>query len=221
MTSRSWTTILALALGAACVDTPADERPPAATTGGEPETGESGSADSSPTGTLSLDSSSSGSASGCPGPGELGGQLGQIVPDLVVSRCDGSSVSVHELVCGHPLTLIDIGGAAFEICVEATVEYASDPAYDELQARGLQIVQIFALDDENQIPTGAFCAEYVRTHAIDFEFTIDQLGATHQLAPFYPFNLVVDAEGTVLHRWEGRVPEDKIEILDSLLEGSM
>ncbi|MEM9462509.1 MAG: hypothetical protein AAGF11_50640 [Myxococcota bacterium] len=221
MTTRTWIPLLAFVAGAACVDTPADERMPAATTTSVPETGESGSADTTTTGTPSSDSSSSGSASGCPSPGEPGGQPGQIVPELIVSRCDGSSVSLHDLVCGHPLTLIDIGGAAFDICVDATIAYASDPAYDDLQARGLQIVQIFALDDENQIPTGAFCTEYVRTHAIDFEFAIDQLGATHQLAPVYPFNLVVDAQGTVIHMWEGSVPEDKIAILDSLLEGSM
>ena len=70
------------------------------------------------------------------------------------------------------------------------------------------------------IPTVTFCEEYSRMHSVDFEFLIDQIGATHTIAPAYPYNLVIDAEGRVVHEWEFPLPEDKLEILTDLLDAA-
>ncbi len=197
--------------------------PSSSDTGATDTTGPIGTteASSGPTTMDSVDGSgSSGANADCPIAGMMGGEPGQIVPAVIASRCDGTTVSLPELVCGHPLTLVDIGGASFDICVEATEQYATAPEYDDLQARGLQIVQIFALDDQNNIPSSTFCSEYAAEHGVDFEFLIDQIGATHSLAPFYPFNLVVDAQGQVVHQWTDPIPEDKVEILGALLDAA-
>ncbi len=183
-------------------------------------TGSSETTASTVTGAESLDGSSSGAAGGCPAAGPMGGEPGQIVPSLLATQCDGTSITLDELYCGHPVTLVDIGGAGFDICVESTIEYATSPEYDDLQARGLQIVQIFALDDTNSVPTTDFCEEYSQMHSVDFEFLIDQIGATHTIAPMYPFIMVLDAEGRVLHQWDYPLPEDRVEILDGLLDAA-
>lgn len=153
----------------------------------------------------------------CPAAGPAGAEPGDIVYDALVRRCDGTEVSLHELICGPTLTLLDLGGAAFAECVAATDEYATDPAYDALQARGLQIVQVFVADEDLDPPTSLFCREYSEAHAVDFEFHVDPLRNTSALAEQYPFNVVIDSEGRIIHRWALDIPDDKLDILSALL----
>lgn len=163
------------------------------------------------------ESSASDTGASCPGMGDVGVAQGQIIVDISVRRCDGSDVSLYELACGQKLTLIDIGGAGFADCVQATDEYATSPEYDELQAQGLQIVQIFDSDTMLQLPTLRFCQEYSEAHQVDFEFLIDQLGAVKDLAPLHPVNILLDGDARILHFWIGDIPDTKLEIIRGLL----
>lgn len=201
---------LAICLGCSSGCGDVGEPPEVDSTDGAPDTGS--------TGPSATDGGfTSGPAVICPGPGPAGNSPGDVIPAIDVIRCDGTQVSLQELTCGHPITLLDLGSAAFQECVDATDAYASSPAYTELKAQGLQIVQTFTQDNAGQLPTRSFCESYSEEHGIDFAFTIDQLGATTELTVTGPFNLVLDAEARILHQWDGEIPEDKIEILAELL----
>lgn len=155
----------------------------------------------------------------CPAGGEEGTWPGDVLPQMEVSRCDGTTVALSSIACGHPLTLLDIGAAAFPACVKATDRYATAADFDALQARGLHIVQVFTLDSGGSPASKSFCEAYVAEHAIDFEFLIDPLGRTDDIAPVHPFQLVLDVQGRVVHHWEVVIPPDQVETLGALLDG--
>ncbi len=94
----------------------------------------------------------------CPADGAEGTGPGDILVDVEIKQCDGSKAMLRSLVCGHSLTLIDVGAAAFAMCVEATDDYATGAEFDALQAEGLQIVQVFVGDEQLMLPTNKFCS---------------------------------------------------------------
>ncbi len=154
----------------------------------------------------------------CPADGPEGTVPGQILANVQVQPCEGELVGLRDLACGHKLTLIDIGAAAFQACVDATDLYATDPEYDALQDQGLHIVQVFLQDYQGLLPTKSFCSDYAAEHLVDFEFLIDQIGATDDIAPVHPFNVVLDQEARVVHVWIEDIPENRAEILGELLQ---
>ena len=144
----------------------------------------------------------------------VGGRLG----DAQINRCDAPLVQLVDEVCGAPLTLIDVGGAAFAPCVEATDAYVQDAPWRALRDRGLKVIQIMTTDEAGNIPSDAFCNAYSEEHAIDFDFFIDQTQRTRDIAPTHPVNIVVDADATIVERWETDIPEDRTETLSTLLD---
>lgn len=146
-----------------------------------------------------------------------GTEVGDRVPPFIVRQCDGAEVSLHDLVCGRPLTLIDIGSAASAGCIEATRTFVSDPDFAALRADGLQIVQIFTSDSELQRPSDSFCQRYVQRHGIDFDFLIDPPARTDAFSTHYPLNLVVDARGVILHKWSPVIPPERLDLLRAAL----
>ncbi len=136
-----------------------------------------------------------------------------------VRRCDGEWVQLRDLACGHPVTLIDIGVGVDKHCVEATALYATDPKWDELQARGLEIVQVFLTDEDNDVPTTGWCVEYSEHHEIDFTFAMDPYGNTVEagIIDLPPVNLVLDASGETVYEWYGIMPADKRQQIEALL----
>jgi len=145
-------------------------------------------------------------------------EVGMLMPSIEVRRCDGTIVDLRELVCGQPLTLLDIGSAAFGACIEATRTYASDARYDALQAAGLEIVQVFTTDPEFQPASGAFCERYRDRHEVDFEFLVDPTFQTDVFALPHPLNVVLDARGVIVRVWNGSLPEDRADTLEALLD---
>jgi hypothetical protein len=147
----------------------------------------------------------------------LGIGLGQVFPNVNVRRCEFEEIPLHDEICGHPLTLVDVGSAAFRPCVEATDAYVQDPELLALRSQGLHVVQVFSQDYSGQIPTTVFCNAYVEEHAIDFPFFIDPVGETEEWIEWHPFNAVLDSEGRVLEVWAGFLPEDRTARLEALL----
>ena len=150
-----------------------------------------------------------------------GFSVGEPIADLAVSRCDGTETNLRDLSCGHRLTLMDIGAAAFRACVEATELYARDAEFDALQAEGLNIVQVFLGNERFEVPTLEFCSEYSVRHQVDFDFVIDPPGETGLFSPVHPINLVIDHEGRILHKWSPMIPADRVEILWQLLHETL
>lgn len=142
---------------------------------------------------------------------------GEIVANFDVVHCDGTVVGLRDLVACRPLTLLDVGAAAYRKCREATDEYASDPTIDLLQARGLNIVQVFLYDESFGVPTLEFCSRYSAEHKVDFDFLVDQVGDTGLFSQVAPMNMVIDPDGTILYKWVGEIPEERSQILDELL----
>lgn len=157
-------------------------------------------------------------ATGCDRTTPGGIEPGDPILDLTVQTCDGEAVSLRALACEAPLTLIDVGSAAFSGCIEATRTFATDPAFVALKADGLQVVQIFTADSQFQRPSQRFCADYVRRHAIDFRFLIDPLAETDVFSARYPLNLVVARDGTILEKWSPAIPADRVERLRAALD---
>lgn len=157
---------------------------------------------------------------GCSADVESGAQEGQRPPDVLVRRCKGEKVSLHSLVCGHRLTLLDIGTGVEPDCVQTTDVYATSPDFAKMKAEGLNIIQVFRQDTTGDIPTTVWCEDYVEQHGVvDFEFTMDPLLVTDAIAPSFelPLNLILDSEGRVLERWSVQIPQDKIARLQALL----
>lgn len=150
----------------------------------------------------------------------IGIEVGMLMPSVDVLRCDGTIVDLRELVCDRPLTLLDIGSAAFAPCLEATRAYATDPRYDALQAAGLNIVQVFTTDAEFQPANGAFCERYSARNAVDFDFLVDPTSQTDVFALPHPLNVVLDGRGVILQVWNGSLPDDRVETLEAFLIGA-
>lgn len=146
-----------------------------------------------------------------------GTEVGDRVPPFVVRQCDGTEISLHDLVCGQPLTLIDVGSAAYPGCIEATRTFVSDPDFAALREDGLRVVQIFTSDSELQRPSDSFCQRYVRRHGIEYDFLIDPPARTDAFSPRYPLNLVVDGRGVILHKWSPAIPPERLELLRAAL----
>ena len=153
----------------------------------------------------------------CPGEGQPGVVAGDIFPNLDVRDCDGAAVSLHDVLCGHPLVLVDIGSASHATCVEATDEYVQSEDFRALRDAGLHVMQIFTGDAGGGPATSTFCQSYSEAHAIDFPFYTDPLGASSVYATVQPFNALLDAEGRVILRWEGAIPSDRVEQIGEML----
>jgi hypothetical protein len=151
--------------------------------------------------------------------GEAGVELGDLFPDLpAVLDCDGNEVRLRELACGAPLTLVDVGAASFDQCVDATIDYVNNPAWDPLVERGLQIVQVFTTDAQFQPADLDFCANYTEAHGVDFAFFVDGFAVTDVLGQLHPLNIVLDEDAVIVERWEGDLPDDRVDLLDARLE---
>jgi hypothetical protein len=157
-------------------------------------------------------------AGGCNLTAPGGTEPGDALLDLTVQTCVGEPVSLRRLACGAPLTLIDVGSAAYPGCIETTRTLVSDPAYVALRADGLQVVQIFTSDSEFQRPSKQFCEAYVQRHGIDFTFLIDPLAETDAFSARYPLNLVVNQDGVLVEKWSPEVPADRADRLRTLLD---
>ncbi len=140
------------------------------------------------------------------------------LPSVQIRTCDGEWHDIKSLACGHPLTLVDVGVALEPHCIEATDAYATDPEYAELKAKGLNIIQVFLITEDNGIPTKPWCQKFVEDHKIDFMFAMDPyLDTRKELAPQLPANIVLDAQGEIIYSWNGIIPDDKLAQLKELL----
>ncbi len=149
-----------------------------------------------------------------------GSEVGQIPADADIYRCAGGKLSLRSLVCGHRLTLLDIGTGHLAECVQTTDVYSVSPDFAQMKADGLQIIQIFRQDPDGEIPTSVWCEDYVAQHGVeDYEFLMDPLLETNAIAGFMdlPLNLILDHEGRVVQRWAATIPKNKIERLQELL----
>lgn len=139
------------------------------------------------------------------------GTRGVAAGDLLIDppplfRCDGSEVILSDLTCGAQLTLLDVGGASFQSCIEATNAYVNDPDFRALRNRGLQIVQVFTTDSAFQPAELEFCENYSAEHDVDFEFLVDPLAYTDAFGTNRPLSLAVGGDAVIVERWEGVIP---------------
>ena len=66
-----------------------------------------------------------------------GTAYGRVVPDMEVTQCDGTTVRLHQLLCGQKLSLLDLGAATYPLCLRATQNYVAGSDYKALKASGL------------------------------------------------------------------------------------
>ena len=150
----------------------------------------------------------------------LGLNVGERLPNAPVESCEGTPIELHSTFCGESFTLVDVGAALFQQCVTATEIYASDAAFNELQDRGLKIVQIFTTD-QNGIPADAtFCEQYTSQFEIDFEFLIDPFANTDAFGPIHPLAFLLNSQGVILRKWEGNSVAELPEEVSALMEAN-
>lgn len=160
---------------------------------------------------------------GAPAPcqaGEVGVDVGQLLPATMAETCDRAERELRAMACGQRLTLVDIGSAALSGCVQATDDYVADAAFVAMKEDGLRIVQVFTKDRNAQPITPTFCGDYVDEHAIDFDFLIDPTENTAELGLIHPLAFVVDSDGLIVDKWVGVVPTDRDERLRTLLDAA-
>jgi hypothetical protein len=124
-------------------------------------------------GTQSTGGSAGGSSGGtCSSTAPTGLEVGMLIPDVQLERCDGSPVSLHDLVCGKPLTQVYSyagwcpGCRGFSgIEADGGSFMTGNSLYDKYHDKGYeQVIILSATSKFGQAPTAADCAELQALH---------------------------------------------------------
>ncbi|MBW2456569.1 MAG: TlpA family protein disulfide reductase [Deltaproteobacteria bacterium] len=169
-----------------------------------------GSGDPQP---LAVSSTSSGTSSGGPSCGAavqpfgIDPGAGESVPDLEVTACDGTRVTLDELRCPASLTLLSVGAGWCQPCQEEAPMLEAAAA--ELGDEGVVIVQILFEDGDGDPATSLFCQQWTDAFDLTIPVYVDPLGQSTELfdQAATPLNVVVDREGRVLWSTTGLVPD--------------
>jgi hypothetical protein len=130
-----------------------------------------------------------GDVQACSSTATVGLEVGNLIPDVQVQRCDGSWVHLRELICGNVITQIYSYAAWCPGCrgfsgLEEDFPLTGNDLYDSYHDDGFeQVIVLSATEDHRQQnPTAEDCAELQKLHEglVVFDATsskmVDELG---------------------------------------------
>ncbi len=172
-------------------------------------------------------SSEPGGGTSCEPPTEgLGTAIGSTFDgNITLKDCGRNPVRLADLMCGHPLTLIEIGAGWCQPCIEqaSTLE---DRIVSAFGPEGLQVISVVFQDEQGNPATSEFCREWRQGFDLSTPVLYDP-DLLSDLSLFFtdvqastPVNLLVDANFRIVFKSAGEVPTDLGDTIASLLGGN-
>jgi thiol-disulfide isomerase/thioredoxin len=168
-------------------------------------------------GATMVGSGAGGTAAACEASVEpFGTEDGESFPDLELTACDGSKVSLDAVRCEHSITLVSVGAGWCEPCKEEAPELQA--AAEALGDQGVGVVQVMFQDAGGLPATTLFCDNWTTQFGLTIPVFIDPVGNTLEFfeQAQTPLNFVIDRDGKVLWAMTGK-PDDIQAVLTSLL----
>jgi peroxiredoxin len=140
---------------------------------------------------------------------------GESFPDLELTACDGTKVTLDALRCDAKVTLLSIGAGWCQPCIEETPEL--EAAYVELRDEDIGIVQVLVQDAMANPATTLFCTKWVEQFGLTMPVYVDPVGdtlATYENAAL-PLNVIVERSGKVVSTVVGAKLGDPVGTLRS------
>lgn len=153
---------------------------------------------------------------------QLGGEVGDFITDFhsSIETCDGTPLSLYDMISQSELTLVSIGAGWCEPCITESQTLDAD-VFRAFCPRGLRVVQVLFEDEEARAATKLFCNEWKQRFALSFPVAVDPLFKTmiyfDSIQAQTPMNFLVDGDGKIVFKETGTPAFDLPDRIDALL----
>ncbi|NUN12385.1 MAG: redoxin domain-containing protein [Myxococcales bacterium] len=153
------------------------------------------------------------SVSVCEAPSEgLGTSLGaKFDASITIKNCDFDNVVLKDLMCGHKLTLIDIGAGWCGPCIDQA-RILDEEFYEPFKDKGLQVISILFENASGQPANSDFCEfwrdEFKLTSPVLADPTFKTKTYFTDVQSSTPVILLVDENFTIVYKRSGETPSD-------------
>ncbi len=139
-------------------------------------------------------------------------EAGHSLPDLEVTACDSTRVTLDTVRCEATITLFSVAAGWCQPCQQEAV--LLEEAAAELEDEGIAIVQILFEDAAALPATSLFCRQWRDQFELTIPVFADPLGRTTELfdETSTPLNVAVDRDGRVLWSATGLVEDVEGEL---------
>lgn len=149
----------------------------------------------------------------CDAPSEgLGTSLGaKFDASITVKNCDFDNVVLKDLMCGHKLTLIDIGAGWCGPCIDQA-KILDEEFYEPFKDQGLQVISVLFENATGQPANSDFCKywrdEFKLTSPVLADPTFKTKTYFTDVQSSTPVILLVDENFTIVYKRSGETPSD-------------
>lgn len=141
----------------------------------------------------------------CPPGGETGPNIGDVLPNVKLKRCDGTPFYIHEL-CGAQAFWIFQTAGWCPHCAN-TAKTLKDIPQDYFDSGAWIIVNVLR-DQNDKVANAAYCQGYAKTYKIPEDRILMAVDPTQTTKKFnttggVPFHVVMDREMRIRYMWAG------------------
>ena len=152
--------------------------------------------------------------------GPYGTDVGDTIEDISLEDCDGTIVTLGQVLAQAPVTLLNVGAGWCQPCIDET-ETIDEEIFGAFCGRGLRVVQIMFQDEQSRAATSLFCKEWRGRYKLNFPVVYDPLFLSNRyfesVQAETPLNFLLDANGEILFKEIGMPGADLPSRIDALL----